>query len=309
MTKIFGASGNSCRRVAKCGIIGCGSLGAEVAHLLVSSALFGEMVLIDDRCNIGYSRNSGDAAEALSRDIAAGFPFLPPVNIYAGDYADLGDCCIAVITKGADFSSIIKKIKCVTTDAVLIVAAERDDILTHLAANVFEYPPSKVLGLGTFADTARLNSLISNHLGVERDGVCAFIIGMQGADELAAWSCATVCGMPMERYFQLCGSGYDRSMPASFFDEIRSSSHTSDYATALSVCNIARAILYDSDAVMTVCTNTAGAYGHDGACLSLPCIVGFGGVRRVLEIPLDKNEEEKLCRSAAKLLKEIKGYC
>ncbi|MBQ9162651.1 MAG: hypothetical protein IJX74_05180 [Clostridia bacterium] len=308
MTKIFGASGNSCRRTAKCGIIGCGALGGEVARQLVGSALFGEMVLIDDSCSSHNSRNSGNAAEALSHEITAGFPFLPPVNIYAGDYADLGDCCFAVITQSADFPSVIKKIKRVTTDAVLLVAAERDDILTHLATNVFEYPPSKVLGLGTFADTVRLNLLISNHLGVERRGVCAFIIGRQGPDELAAWSCATVCGMPMERYFQLCGSGYDRSMPASFFEEIRATPHTSDYATALAVCNIARAILSDGDAVMTVCTHTAGAYGQDGICLSLPCIVGLGGVRRVLEIPLDNNEEEKLCRSAAKLSKEIKEY-
>ena len=73
----------------KVAIVGCGFVGSASAFALMQSGLFAEMVLIDvDR----------DRAEGAALDIAHGMPFASPMNIYAGDYTDIDDAAITVIT-------------------------------------------------------------------------------------------------------------------------------------------------------------------------------------------------------------------
>lgn len=77
----------------KVGIVGCGFVGSASAFALMQSGLFSEMVLIDvDR----------DRAEGEALDIAHGMPLASPANIYAGDYADIADAGIVIITAGAN---------------------------------------------------------------------------------------------------------------------------------------------------------------------------------------------------------------
>ena len=75
----------------KVAMIGCGYVGAATAFALMESGLFSEMVLIDvDR----------DRAEGEALDIAHGMPLASPANIYAGDYADIADAGVVIITAG-----------------------------------------------------------------------------------------------------------------------------------------------------------------------------------------------------------------
>ena len=76
----------------KVGVIGCGFVGSSSAFALMQSGLFSEIVLNDvDR----------ERAEGEALDISHGLPFAKPMKIYAGDYDDLMDCSIIVITAGA----------------------------------------------------------------------------------------------------------------------------------------------------------------------------------------------------------------
>ena len=79
--------------IQKCGIIGCGAVGATTADTLLGSGLFNEMVLID----INHKKAEGEAM-----DIGHGAPFVTPVNIYAGDYKDLTDAYLVIVTAGAN---------------------------------------------------------------------------------------------------------------------------------------------------------------------------------------------------------------
>ena len=76
----------------KCGIVGCGNVGATTAYTLMQTGWFSEMVLVD----LDTKRAEGEAA-----DIAHGLPFHTPMDIYAGDYSDLADCGLIIITAGA----------------------------------------------------------------------------------------------------------------------------------------------------------------------------------------------------------------
>ena len=78
--------------IRKVAIIGVGNVGATTAYALAQSGLFSEIVLID----INRARTEGEA-----ENLCHAIPFLSPAEIYAGDYADIKDAAIIIITAGA----------------------------------------------------------------------------------------------------------------------------------------------------------------------------------------------------------------
>ena len=184
----------------KCAIIGCGNVGATSAFALAQSRLFSEIVLID----INKKRAEGEAD-----DISHALPFISPMEIYAGDYSDLSDARIIIITAGASqkpgetridltkknvkvFESIVKNITIYNNDAIILVVTNPVDILTYVTLKISGFPKRRVIGSGTVLDTSRLKYLVGRHLGVDPRNVHTFIIGEHGDSELAVWSSANI---------------------------------------------------------------------------------------------------------------------
>ena len=182
----------------KVAIVGCGFVGSASAFALMQSGLFSEMVLID----VDHDRAEGEAL-----DIAHGMAFGSPMNIYAGDYSDIDDAAITVITAGANqapgetrldlvnknvaiFKSIIPQIAERDYQGILLVVSNPVDILTYVALKLSGMPANRVLGSGTTLDTARFKYALGEHLGVDPRNVHARIIGEHGDSEIAAWSTA-----------------------------------------------------------------------------------------------------------------------
>ena len=197
----------------KVAIVGCGFVGSASAFALMQSGLFAEMVLIDvDR----------DRAEGEALDIAHGMPFASPMNIYAGDYTDIDDAAITVITAGANqapgetrldlvnknvaiFKSIIPQIAERDYQGILLVVSNPVDILTYVTLKLSGMPANRVLGSGTTLDTARFKCALGEHLGVDPRNVHARIIGEHGDSEIAAWSLANISGIPLDTFCELRG--------------------------------------------------------------------------------------------------------
>ena len=278
-------------RPLKCGLIGCGEIGKDLARLLVRSPIFSEIAVIDS-----------ERAEIEVGKIAEGFHFLPSVNIYAGDYCDLADAHVTVITEAIGFENVIRRLHRAATNSTLLIATEPYDKLVTLSWQAFGRSPERLLGVGTFADSSRLEFLISNHLGVSRRDVRAPILGGRGKFAVCPWEYASVGGIPLLRYFDLCGDGYDKNMPLEFLSEICARKDHSPFHSALAAYKLLSALFSNGERIITASVPLLGAYGIEGVAMSLPCAVGFGGVRRTLEIPLCREDEEKLCRYATKLL-------
>lgn len=79
----------------KAAMIGCGFVGSASVFALMQSGLFSEIVMID----VDKEKAKGEAM-----DISHGIPFAQPMRIYAGDYEDLADAGIVIITAGANQS-------------------------------------------------------------------------------------------------------------------------------------------------------------------------------------------------------------
>ncbi len=302
--------------IRKCAIIGCGNVGATTAYSLALSRLFSEILLID----INKQKAEGEAA-----DINHSLPFISPMDIYAGDYPDLHDANIVIITAGAAqevgesridlvgrntqiFRNIVENVIKYNTECILLVVTNPVDILTYATLKISGFPASRVIGSGTVLDTARLKYLLGSHLDVDPRNVHSFIIGEHGDSELAVWSSANISGIDLNKFCGECERSCSFTDIKAIFDDVRNSAYkiieskgATYYAIAESVRRIVSAIMRDEGTILTVSSYINGLYSLSDICLGVPCIVGRNGVKKVLEIPLDKEEKRLLHESADKL--------
>ena len=104
---------------------------------------------------------------------------------------------------------------------------------------------------------------------------------------------------------------HDESMQR-IYEDVRDSAYeiikrkgATYYGIAMAVARIAECIVKDEQAVLPVSVILEGAYGLSGLALSIPSVVGKNGVEKVLEIPLNDQENQALHSSAKQLLAVI----
>ena len=304
----------------KAAIVGCGFVGSASAFALMESGLFSEMVLIDV---------SREKAEGEALDISHGLPFAKPMNIYAGDYSDIADAAIIVVTAGAGqkpgetrldlvkknvgiFKSIIPQIAQHNTEGILLVVANPVDVLTYAAAKLSGFPENRVFGSGTVLDTARLKYLLGQHLGVDSRSVHAFIIGEHGDSEIAAWSSANVSGIPLNNFCEMRGHYNHQTSMNEIAENVKNSAYeiinrkgATYYGIAMSVRRICEAIVRDEKSVLPVSSVQHGMFGVEDVALSIPAVVGKDGVETTVPIELSDAETAALRRSAETLRQVI----
>lgn len=299
-------------------VIGCGFVGSSSAFALMQSKLFSEMVLID----ADHRRAEGEAM-----DISHGMAFASPMKIYAGDYDDISDAAVIVITAGANqkpdetrldlikknsaiMKSIIGEIKKRPFEGILLIVSNPVDILTEVALRESGYPEERVIGSGTVLDTARLKYLISEELEIDSRNVHAFIVGEHGDSELAVWSCANIYGIPVEKFAELRRQkGFSEEMKE-IYCSVRDSAYeiikrkgATYYGIGMAAAKIAEALVRDSHTVAPVSVHLNGEYGLQDLCLSIPTVLGKNGAEQILEINFNEEEKRKLWHSAEELKK------
>ena len=306
----------------KAAVIGCGFVGSATAFTLMQSRLFSELVLLD----VNMEKADGEA-----KDIAHGIPFAGQMKIYAGTYDDAADAAIIIITAGANqkpgetrldlvqkntaiYQSIIPEIVKRGFGGILLIVSNPVDILTYVALKLSGLPENRVLGSGTVLDTARLKYALGEHLGVDSRSVHSFIIGEHGDSEIAAWSSTNVSGIPLNDFCEMRGHfNHDAAMDAiaekvkNSAYEIISKKQATYYGIAMSVKRICECIVRNERSILPVSAMMHGEYGIEDITLSMPAIVGIGGVETHVPIALSEEEAEKLVESAKKLKEVAKG--
>ena len=251
------------------------------------------------------------------------------MRIYAGEYEDISDAKVIIITAGAAqkvgetrldlikknskiMTSIIKEIVRVKAEGFLLIVANPVDVLTHVALKASGFPKERVFGSGTVLDTARLKYLLSEKLKVDTRNIHAVIMGEHGDSEFVAWSFANVSGMPMEQFCHLRGFNEMNPLKEEIHKEVRDSAYqiierkgATYYGIALSVTRICECIVKNQHSMLPISTELEGEYNAFGVALSVPAILGSEGVEAVLELPLSKNEHEELHHSIDTLSKII----
>lgn len=303
----------------KVAVIGCGFVGSSSAFALMQSGLFSEMVLIDADTK---------RAEGEAMDISHGISFARPMQIYAGNYDDITDAAIIVITAGANqkpdetrldlikknaaiMKSIVGEIKKRDFGGILLIVSNPVDILTLIALKESGYPSNRVIGSGTVLDTGRFKYLLGEHLDVDSRSVHAFIIGEHGDSELAAWSNARIGGLKVNDFCELRGHFNHEQSMKKIFENVRNSAyeiierkHATYYGIAMAVKRICEAIVRNEKSILPVSSLMTGEYGLNDVVLSIPAVVDETGVQKVIPIELNDEELTKL-KNSANILKDI----
>jgi L-lactate dehydrogenase len=293
-------------------------VGSSFAYALMQRSLASELVIID-------ANNDRAVGEAM--DLNHGLPFVRAMRISAGSYEDLADASVIVITAGTNqkpgetrldllqrnaniMRSIMPKVLEVNRDAVIVVASNPVDIMTHIAVQITDLPRGKIIGSGTILDTARFRFLLGEHYGVDPRSVHAYIVGEHGDSELAIWSLANIAGVRLKDYTGFYGQRYDEEALNDILEQTRRAAYdiinrkgATYYAIGLGLLTIVEAILRDQHTVLTVSSPMDNYYGITDISLSMPSVVGEYGAEQVLHLPLSDDELAAFCKSG-EILKE-----
>lgn len=301
----------------KVGVVGSGLVGATAAYAMVMRGVGREVVLCDKI-----------AARALAEadDIFHAVPFAEPVNVRAGDYADLDGAKAVVIAAGVNqqpgetrlqllernaavFREIVPEILRAAPDAVLVVATNPVDIMTHLTARIageFGGHPARVLGSGTTLDTARFRALLGRHLGVDSRHVHAYVVGEHGDSEVLTWSLVTVGGISLADYLRQRSVMIDEAVQAEIDEQVRYAAYriiegkrATYYGIGSALAQIVNVILRDQRAILTVCAPEDDVEGVRDVTVALPRLVGGMGVIDTFPPTLSEAEHVALEKSAS----------
>ena len=307
----------------KVGIVGAGQVGATTAYALVMRGIGRRVVLVD--------RNKV-RAQAEADDILHAVPFAHPLQVTAGDYQELKGSRVVILTAGVAqksgetriqllerngdiFRQIVPEVLENAPDAILLVATNPVDVLTHITADIaaqFGVPNSHIIGSGTTLDTARFRTLLGQHLGVDPQHVHAYVLGEHGDSEVLTWSLVTVGGAPLEefcRQWDICMDGKVRAdieqgvkLAAYSIIEGKGSTH---FGIGSALARIVEVVLQDQRSLLTVCTPVPEVAGVKNVTVSLPHLVGGEGILDTIMLPLSlSKEEESALRASANIVKQ-----
>ena len=306
----------------KTGIVGSGFVGATAAYALVMRGVGRRLVLVDQ---------NRARAESEADDILHAVPFAHPLEVTAGDYADLAGCKVVIVSAGVGqkpgetrlqllernaqiFKQVIPNILQHAPEAVLLIATNPVDVMTHLAARYareYGVPSSRVIGSGTTLDTARLRSLIGRHLHVDSQHIHAYVLGEHGDSEMIPWSLVTVGGIPLDEFcneekISICPDDYegiDHKVRRAAYHIIEGKGATY-YGIGSAIARIVEVILGDERSILTVCTPMEDVAGVKDVTVSLPNLVGGEGIIKTF-FPNLNDKEKELLHASARVVRSV----
>ncbi|HSR29241.1 MAG TPA: L-lactate dehydrogenase [Anaerolineae bacterium] len=300
----------------KIGIVGTGMVGSTAAYAMVLRGVGREIVMVD---------LNAVRAQAEADDIFHAVPFAHSLQVRAGEYADLADSRVVILAAGvsmrsgenrlqllernaAIFADVVPRVLARAPGAVLLVATNPVDIMTHLAARYAAehgVPPSRVIGSGTTLDTARFRVLLGRHLGVDPQHIHGYVVGEHGDSEVLTWSLVTVGGMPLVEFCRQHGVTLDEPVRQEIDHQVRDAAYaivegkgSTYYGIGAALARITDAVLKDQRAILTVCTPVTKVLDVCDVTIALPNLIGKDGVLASFPLPLSTDEQAKLRASA-----------
>lgn len=301
-------------------LVGTGFVGMSMAYSLLNQGGINELVLIDIM---------KDKAEGEAMDLSHGMPFAPSkVNIRAGEYDECKDASIVVITAGLNqkpnqtrlelaeqnakiIKDITKQVVRSGFKGIFVVASNPVDLMTYVVYKTSGFQKEKVIGSGTVLDTARLRFLIGEYLQISSKNIHAYIMGEHGDSSFVPWShCYVGCKKILDvmehnnKDIKDLDRIYIDVQQAAY--EIINKKKATYYGIGIALTRLIKAILGDENSIMPVSTYLEGEYGHKGIFIGVPAIINRNGVKEILELALETQDQEKFDISCNVLENNIK---
>ena len=298
-------------------LVGTGFVGMSMAYAMMNQGGVDELVLIDVL---------KDKAKGEEMDLSHGLPYAPQkMSIKAGDYSECKDANVVVITAGLPqktgqsrlelavsntkiVKEITEQVMASGFNGVFIIASNPVDLMSYVVAQVSGLPKSRVIGSGTVLDTARLRYLIAEYLDVSSKNVHAYILGEHGDSSFVPWEhcyvgCKKLTDIAKARHQSLQSLEQIREDVKNAAYEIIEKKKATYYGIGVALTRLVKAILNDEQSILTVSTYLSGEYGHKDIYVGVPAIITSKGVREILELPLNEEDQAKFDNSC-KIIKE-----
>ena len=305
----------------KIGIIGAGRAGCACALAIVARGSAREIVIVD---------RTRQRAKAVATDLRYGSPLCPKTSIVDGDYDDLADSELVMITAGINekdggatdrsdprgrlrlldknaeiYRDIVPRIVRAAPRAVILVVTDPPDPLADIARASAGH--DRVLSTGTFLDSLRFRVHLAAHFDVDANQVEAQVLGEHGVSQVFLWSAARIAGVPLRALIEARGETLEQVREKIERDvryaniTIIEGNDASQFGIGIVSARIAEMVLRDERAVIPI-----GSYNERfGVTLSLPSIVGRAGVIRTFEPEMSREERQALELGAANLKKSL----
>jgi len=302
-------------------IIGDGAVGSTIAYTLMMKSYINEIDIID----VNKDKVLGDVL-----DMNQGMSFVTNKTLRVGEYEDIKDADLLIITAGAAqkpgetridllnrniniFKSILDNVKTNLNDnLIVLVVSNPVDILSYFTYKYLGIESRRVIGSGTVLDSSRLKVLLSEDTNIDARNIHAYVIGEHGDSEVMAFSASSIAGIPVKDYCKLCGKcnfkrlenleEIEKNVKNAAY-EIISKKGATFYAIGLSVEKISDTILNNQHSVLTVISYIETEFNGQikDVYISLPCVVGRSGIEKRLQVSFSLDEGVHLIESAKKL--------
>jgi len=299
-------------RQAKIAIIGAGAVGSTAAYALILKDIASEILLVD----INEQRCKG---EILDLSDALGFSYcskITKVNLDQTKKADIVIICAGIAQKPGQprtelvstnkkiITSIIKDLKPIPENQIIIMVTNPVDAMTFFALKESEAAYNKIFGTGTFLDSQRIKGFISEKLKVEHISIDAYVLGEHGESQVPVWSTAKANDIPILDF-----PGIEKKDLEQFAQQTKQKASeiikckgATFFGIAACVASLCESILFDQKQTVPV-----SIFSEEfGICLSMPTIIGHAGIEKLIKPKLNVIEKEKLNKSAEKIKKTIK---
>jgi len=309
----------------KIALVGGGQIGNAIAHLAALREL-GDVVMFDIKEGL---------AEGKCLDIAEAAP-IANFDVQLRGASDIGcidGADIIVVTAGVPrkpgmsredlieinariMVTVAEGIKTHAPDAIVIVLSNPLDAMVTLCQKLTGFPVERVMGMAGVLDSARFASFIAWELGVSVRDVNALVLGGHGDAMVPIVRFANVNGIPalelLERKYgsaekarQVMAKLVERTQNAGgeVVDLLKTGSAFISPAT--SAISMVEAVIHDQKRLLPVCAMLSGQYGVSGYYVGVPCILGAGGIEKIVEFDLTDDEQSLLDHSVAEVKKLV----
>lgn len=304
---------------AKIALIGAGQIGGTLAHLAATKEL-GDIVIFDIMDGIPQGK-------ALDISESASMSRFDSNISGTTDYSDIAGADVCIVTAGVarkpgmsrdDLLGInLKVMKSVgegiakhAPNAFVICITNPLDAMVWALQQFSGLPAHMVCGMAGVLDSGRFRHFLSEEFGVSARDVSAFVLGGHGDTMVPLTRYSTVGGITLPDLVTMGWTTQEkldaivqrtRDGGAEIVGLLKTGS--AFYAPAASAIEMAEAFLKDQKRVLPAAANVDGAYGLENMYVGVPTVIGAGGIEKVIEIALDKDEQVMFDKS----IQAVKG--
>ncbi|MCA9282808.1 MAG: malate dehydrogenase [Phycisphaeraceae bacterium] len=305
-------------RRAKISIIGAGNVGATCAHWAAAKEL-GDIVLLDIPDKVGVAQG-----KAIDLWCCGPIERFDANIVGTSDYADIAGSDVVIVTAGLPrkpgmsrddlietnvkiVRSVCEQIKQHAPKAVVIVVSNPLDAMVYTAWKATGFPTNQILGQAGALDVARFRTFIAGKIGCSIEDVSALLLGGHGDDMV-----------PLPRYTSVHGIPVSQLLPKEVIDScverakvgggeiVKLMGTSAYYAPASGSVQMAEAIIKDKKRIIPCAAWCQNEYGVGGGFVGVPCVLGKGGMEKVIEVELDASEK-KLMDESVSHVKDLVG--